>query len=72
MDICEKRLASWKRNCLSKGGRFTLIKSTLSNLPIYYLSTLMILVKVIRRIVVIQCQFLQGDEGGRRRYHLVK
>ena len=30
-----KRLAMWKRQYISKGGRITLIKSTLSNLPIY-------------------------------------
>jgi hypothetical protein len=34
----EHRLAGWKRLYLSKGGRLTLIKSTLSNLPTYYLS----------------------------------
>jgi hypothetical protein len=40
-DILEKvvhRLASWKRLYLSKGGRLTLIKSSLSNLPTYFLS----------------------------------
>ena len=34
----ERHLAGWKRMYLSKGGRLTLIKSTLSNLPTYYLS----------------------------------
>jgi hypothetical protein len=34
----ERRLASWKQMYLSKGGRVTLIKSTLSNLPTYFLS----------------------------------
>ena len=29
-----RKLASWKRQHISKGGRLTLIKSTLSNLPI--------------------------------------
>jgi hypothetical protein len=34
----ECRLASWKQVYLSKGGRILLIKSTLSNLPTYFLS----------------------------------
>jgi hypothetical protein len=34
----EWRLASWKRMYLSIGGRVTLIKSTLSNLPAYFMS----------------------------------
>ena len=33
-----KRLASWKIQHISKGGRVTLFRSTLSILPIYYLS----------------------------------
>ena len=34
----ERKLASWKKLYLSKGGRVTLIKSTLFNLPTYFLS----------------------------------
>jgi hypothetical protein len=33
----ECHLVGWKRLYLSKGGKFTLIKSTISNLPTYYL-----------------------------------
>ena len=33
-----KRLVSWKRQYISKGERLTLIRSTLSSLPIYFLS----------------------------------
>ena len=34
----EKRLSNWKRLFLLKGGGLTLLKSTLSSLPTYYLS----------------------------------
>ena len=33
-----KRLAMWKRQYISKGGRLTLIRSTLSSLPVYFMS----------------------------------
>jgi hypothetical protein len=33
----ERRLVGWKRMYLSKGGRLTLLQSTLSNLSTYYL-----------------------------------
>ena len=35
-----RRLAMWKRQYISKGGRTTLIRSTLLNLPIYFMSLL--------------------------------
>ncbi len=38
LEKMEKRLASWKWLYLSKGGKLTLLKSTLSNLPTYFLS----------------------------------
>ena len=46
----EKRLAGWKRLYLSKGGKVTLIKSTLSSLPTYFLSLLPIPVGVAHRL----------------------
>lgn len=58
VEMFERRLAGWKRNFLSKGGRLTLIKSTLANLPIYYLSMLAIPSKVAKKLETIQCRFL--------------
>ena len=54
----ERRLAGWKRLYLSKGGRVTLIKSTLSNLPTYFLSLFHILAVVANRIEKFQQNFL--------------
>ena len=38
LEKMEKKLSRWKRLYLSKGSRFTLLKSTLSSLPTYLLS----------------------------------
>ena len=54
----ERRLASWKRLYLSKGGKVTFIKSTLSNLPTYFLSLFPIPVAVASRIEQLQRNFL--------------
>lgn len=35
----DKKLSSWRFSYLSKGGRLTLAKAVLSNLPTYFLST---------------------------------
>uniref|UniRef100_A0A2N9H5P7 Reverse transcriptase domain-containing protein n=1 Tax=Fagus sylvatica TaxID=28930 RepID=A0A2N9H5P7_FAGSY len=67
----EKRLAGWKRMYLSKGGRLTLIKSTLSSLPSYYLSLFPLPMSVARRIEKLQRDFLWGGMGDEHKYHLV-
>ena len=38
LERMERSLAGWKRMHLSKGGKVTLIKSSLSSLPTYFLS----------------------------------
>ena len=55
-----KRLASWKIQYISKGGRVTLICSTLSSLPIYYLSLFRMPQKVCAILERMQRQFLWG------------
>ncbi|XP_028126741.1 uncharacterized protein LOC114323361 [Camellia sinensis] len=44
------RLAGWKRQYLSKGGRLTLVKSVLGSIPTYFMSVHVILVSVARRL----------------------
>lgn len=59
----ENRLAGWKRMYLSKRERITLIKSTLSNLPKYYLSLFPILASVANRMERFFPAFLWGGLG---------
>jgi hypothetical protein len=54
----ENQLANWKRLYHSKGGRVTLIKSILSNIPTYYMSLLPIPVSVATHIEKLQRDFL--------------
>ena len=67
-----KRLALWKRQFISKGGRITLIRSTLPSMPIYLMS-LMRMPRVVRlRLEKIQRDFLWGGGALEKRPHLVK
>ena len=43
LERVEKKLSGWKQLYLSKGGRLTLLNSTLLSLPTYYLSLFTIL-----------------------------
>ncbi|RVW54461.1 putative ribonuclease H protein [Vitis vinifera] len=67
-----KRLALWKRQFISEGGRITLIQSTLASMPIYLMS-LMCIPSVVRlRLEKIQRDFLWGGGALEKRPHLVK
>ena len=58
LERMEKKLSGWKRLYLSKESRLTLVKSTLSSLPSYYLSLFVILVAVADRLERLQRKFL--------------
>ena len=58
LEKIERRLARWKMMYLSKGGKVTLIKNTLSSLPTFFLSLCPIPVKVANYMEKLQRDFL--------------
>ena len=49
-EMFRRRLATWKRQYISKGGRVTLIQSIMSNLLIYFMSFFRIPSLVCKRL----------------------
>ena len=66
-----RRLALWKRQYISKGGKITLIKSTMASMPIYQMSLFRMPKVVARRLEKIQRDFLWGGGNLERKAHLV-
>ena len=71
LERMEKKLSGWKRIYLSKGGRLTSLKSTLSRLLTYYLSLYTIPKAVAARLERIQRNFLWGSSKECFKYPLV-
>lgn len=67
-----KRLSLWKRHYISKGGQITLIYSTPSSLPIYFISLFTILSAMRLRLEKSQRDFLEGGGALANKPHLVK
>ena len=63
LERVEKKLSGRKRLYLSKGGKLTLLKSTLSSLPTYYLSLFTIPQHIADRLERIQWNFLWGNSN---------
>lgn len=62
-----KRLNFWWNKFLSFGGRIVLLNSVINVIPIFYFSFLRMSMKVWRRLVRIQREFLWGGWGEGRR-----
>ena len=71
LEKMEKELSGWKHLYLSKGGKLTLLRSTLSSLPTYFLSLFTIRKAVAARMESSQRNFLWGSSEGSFKYPLV-
>lgn len=68
----KKRLQKWKKVCLSKGGRLTLIQAVLSSIPIYYMSLFKMPICIAKYVEKLMRDFLwEGMDSGTNS-HLVK
>ena len=65
MERFHKKLTGWKSKLLSRGGRLTLLKSTLCSLPIYFMSLFTIPASIASRLEKIMRDFLwNSNENG--------
>lgn len=58
LERMQRRLAGWKVNYLSEGGRLTLFKATFANVPIHFMSLFNIPRSIALKIEKIQTDFL--------------
>lgn len=72
IEKCEKKLARWKTEYLSMGGRSTLINSVLDVLTTYLMSLFLIPAGVTNRLDSIRQNFLWHEDKDKKGYHLVK
>jgi len=71
VEKCEMKLARWKSQYLSRGGRLTLINSVLDALPTYMMSVFPIPQIVIDRLDKIRRKFLWQGNNEKKSYNLV-
>ena len=67
----KRRLTLWKRQYISKGGRITLIKSTMTSMPIYQMPLFRMPKVVARKLEKLQRVFLWGRGNLEKKTHLV-
>ncbi|GKA01762.1 protein kinase, ATP binding site-containing protein [Tanacetum coccineum] len=65
------RLSKWKLKSLSIGGRLTLIKSVLSSLPLYYMSSFKVPKGVLSKMESIRRNFFNGVENAKKKMSLI-
>ncbi|GJR98354.1 hypothetical protein Tco_0270528 [Tanacetum coccineum] len=65
------RLSKWKLKSLSIGGRLTLIKSILSSLPLYHMSSFKVPKGVLHCLEATRRNFFNGSEGTDKKLSLI-
>nr|GEY14219.1 RNA-directed DNA polymerase, eukaryota [Tanacetum cinerariifolium] len=65
------QLSKWKLKMLSIGGRLTLIKSVLTSIPLYQMSSFKVPIKVLNILESIRRKFFNGIEGNERKLGLI-
>lgn len=58
----KKKLSGWNAKYISMGGRSTLVKATLSAIPLYWMSIFPLPKVVERMIITLQCNYLWGGK----------
>ncbi|KAA0056839.1 LINE-1 retrotransposable element ORF2 protein [Cucumis melo var. makuwa] len=71
IECIHKKLNGWKYSQISKGGRLTLLKASLSSLPTYQLSTFKAPVSVYKEIEKHWRDFLWGGSEDKQNAHLI-
>ena len=66
-----RRLALWKCQYISKGGRITLVKTTMASMPLHQMSLFHMPKTVARRLEKLQRDFLWGGGNLEKKAHLV-
>lgn len=62
-----KKLNGWAAKTLSIGGRLTLIKSVLNNIPLYFFSLFKALKSIISKLEILRNKFFWGEVGQTRK-----
>ena len=68
----EKRLSGWKGKVLTVGGRFILINSVLSSLPMFMMSFFELPKGVVEKIDCFRSRFYWQNDQHKRKYRLAK
>ncbi|GKD27887.1 hypothetical protein Tco_1234101 [Tanacetum coccineum] len=61
------RLSKWKLKSLSIGGRYTLLKSVLTSIPIYHMSLFKVLARILKEMESIRKNFFNGMDRSKKK-----